>query len=142
MSVARPQFDAGFDPLAQARPKYKAVPPPPKHEPRIRNLLQEEIAEEVREAYIGDDNDDTHAEQTETSTEHRSCDNFPWWERLGAGTSDPEAAASFHVRTRLPGNRVGLLVDPGAHMATWLVSTPPIDFKNRRLQLVTQRAEL
>ena len=34
--------------------------------------------------------------------------HFPWWECEGA-------AGAYHLRTRLPGNEVGLLVDPGAH---------------------------
>ena len=36
--------------------------------------------------------------------------HFPWWECEGAAE-----AGAYHLRTRLPGNEVGLLVDPGAH---------------------------
>ena len=38
-----------------------------------------------------------------TSTSH-----FPWWECEGK-------SGTYHLRTRLPGDEVGLLVDPGAH---------------------------
>ena len=33
---------------------------------------------------------------------------FPWWEAV-------RKTSNFHLRTRLRGNRVGLLIDPGAH---------------------------
>jgi predicted aspartyl protease len=44
----------------------------------------------------------------------QSSNSFPWWEKLWAATSEA-TEASFHVRTRLQGHRVGPLVDPGAH---------------------------
>ena len=36
---------------------------------------------------------------------------YPWWEV----TSATAEISTYHLRTRLTGNRVGLLVDPGAH---------------------------
>ena len=39
--------------------------------------------------------------------------NYPWWE---VNTTAVDASESmYHLRTRLAGDRVGLLVDPGAH---------------------------
>ena len=40
---------------------------------------------------------------------------YPWWEVVDVPAGSTSDAAVFHLRTRLAGDRVGLLVDPGAH---------------------------
>ena len=54
-----------------------------------------------------------------SSTDTRSVEEYPWWERyydgadVNAGGEGPGGV--YHFRTRLRNNRVGLLIDPGAH---------------------------
>ena len=54
-----------------------------------------------------------------SSTDTRSVEGYPWWERYYDGVDTTAegggAGGVYHFRTRLRGNRVGLLIDPGAH---------------------------